>query len=205
MALLHDAVLAPSKADLVGAWLPSRLWAPNAQIRSGVSYRLDDPGGEVGIEGFLLTDTDGRTTHVLLTYRGTPLHDAEEHLLGTMEHSVLGTRWVYDGCHDPVAVTALASTIATGGSQADELIDAGGTVERRDPQVRVRGSGEPGATLRPLGTLSVLDAEATTTISCDFGELVVVRRIGADPHCPHTLAATWSEGTGRALAGLRRV
>lgn len=204
MALLHRATLAPSKGDLVAAWLPSRPWAPPEQITSGVSYRLDDPDGEVGMEGFLLTDANGHTVHIPVTYRGQPLEGAEEHLLGTMEHSVLGTRWMYDACGDPVWVATLASTIVTGGSQADELVDVGGRLERRDPQVRVRGSGEPGTALTPVGITRLSEDAATTTISCDLGELVVVRRIGVDPECVQTLTATWgADASDLLLAGLR--
>ena len=41
-----------------------------------------------------------------MTYRGAPLAGAEEALIGTSEHGVLGTRWIYDAAHDPVAVAA---------------------------------------------------------------------------------------------------
>ena len=204
MAILHRATLMPSKGDLVGAWLPTRPWAPPEQITSGVSYRLDDPAGEVGMEAFLLADAAGRTVHVPLTYRGQPLEGAEAHLLGTMEHSVLGTRWVYDGCRDPVWADTLASTIVTGGTQADELVDVGGSLERRDPQVQVRGSGEADAASVAIETTSVHEDAAAATISCSIGELVVVRRIGADPHCAHTLTATWGAHARHVLlAGLR--
>ena len=69
---------------------------PNG-ISSGVAYRLDDPAGEVGMEGFLLTDANGHTVHVPLSYRAQPLDGAEEHLLETTQHSVLGTRRVMTG------------------------------------------------------------------------------------------------------------
>lgn len=156
------------------------------------------------MEGFLLTDADGHTVHIPLTYRGEPLDGADEHLLGTMEHSVLGTRWVYDGCSDPVWAAALASTIMTGGTQADELVDVGGSLERRDPQVEIRGSGKPGTPVPPIGTVRVSEDESTTTVSCDRMELVVVRRVGTDPGCAQTLTATWGvDNGGVLLAGLR--
>ena len=44
---------------------------------------------------------------VPMTYRGAPLDGAEHALIGTTEHGVLGQRWVYDGCHDPVLVAQL--------------------------------------------------------------------------------------------------
>lgn len=205
MALIYQATLTPNKGDLVAAWLPSRQWAPPAPISSGVSYRFDDPAGEVGMEGFLLTDEEGNTVHVPLSYRAKPLEGAQEHLLGTMDHSVLGTRWVYDGCADPVWVTALAATILTGGAQAEELVDDGETVQRREPKVHVTGTGQPGNTVPPLANTRLGEEPAITTISGDFGELVVVRRVGEDPQCPKLLTARWGDTAEDVpLAGLRR-
>src|SRR4051812_47950997 len=104
MAHLHDATLVPSKRELLDAWLPNQAWVAGLPaLKPFAGFRLDDPAGEVGIEGILLRDADGGVTvHVPLTYRGAPLDGAEAHLLGTTEHSVLGTRWVYDATGDPV-------------------------------------------------------------------------------------------------------
>jgi hypothetical protein len=68
-------------------------------------FRLEDPAGEVGMETHLVSD--GTTLYQLpLTYRGTALQDGDagmtEALVATAEHSVLGTRWIYDATADPV-------------------------------------------------------------------------------------------------------
>ncbi len=140
MALIYQATLTPSKLELVSAWLPSRPWAPPGSedpTRVG-AYRLDDPDGEVGLEGFVLRTRAGALVHVPLTYRAAPLPGAREHLVGTSEHSVLGTRWVYDGCADPVWVAALATAVLTGGTQAEEMVHADdGPAEPREPSVTV--------------------------------------------------------------------
>lgn len=54
-----------------------------------------------------------------LTYRGAPLDGADHALLGTAEHGVLGRRWIYDGCHDPVLVAQLLAFIQ-GRAQAQD-------------------------------------------------------------------------------------
>ncbi|MEV6115345.1 1,4-alpha-glucan branching protein [Streptomyces sp. NPDC052109] len=118
MAVIHDTTLKPTKLELLTEWLPSRPWyrgGPEAPVltRSG-GFRLDDPEGEVGIEFMVATDTstpEPTAYLVPLTYRGAPLEAAEHALVGTMEHGVLGRRWVYDGAHDPVLVAELLSLI----------------------------------------------------------------------------------------------
>ncbi|MEV4114634.1 hypothetical protein [Nonomuraea sp. NPDC049695] len=114
MAVIHHTALKPTKLELLTSWLPSRPWyvggAGGPELAKAGGFRLDDPEGEVGIEFMVVTDTSG--THptsylVPLTYRGAPLDGAEHALVGTMEHGVLGRRWAYDGCHDPVLVAQL--------------------------------------------------------------------------------------------------
>ena len=48
---------------------------------------------------------------VPMTYRAAPLLGAEGALIGTTEHGVLGTRWVYDAPHDDVFVDRLLALI----------------------------------------------------------------------------------------------
>ncbi|MFD4689790.1 1,4-alpha-glucan branching protein [Streptomyces sp. NPDC058463] len=118
MAVIHRTALAPTKLELLASWLPSRPWYRGGAgqpepARSG-GFRLDDPQGEVGIEFIVVTDASGPhpTAYLVpLTYRGAPLDGAEHALVGTMEHGVLGRRWAYDGCHDPVLVAQFAALI----------------------------------------------------------------------------------------------
>jgi hypothetical protein len=114
MATIHRTTMVPGKLDLLGDWLPRQPWyrdsgGPPTLTRAG-GFRLDDPAGDVGIEFLFVTDgTDGEGTtyHVPLAYRGAPLPEAEAGLVGTSEHGVLGTRWIYDAAHDPVAIAQL--------------------------------------------------------------------------------------------------
>lgn len=118
MAVIHHTELRPSKLELLTSWLPTRRWyAGGARrpvlVKAG-GFRLDDPEGEVGIEFMVVADTSGiepATYLVPMTYRGAPLDGAEHALVGTMEHGVLGRRWAYDGCHDPVLIAQLLALI----------------------------------------------------------------------------------------------
>ncbi|GAA2823898.1 maltokinase N-terminal cap-like domain-containing protein [Nonomuraea rubra] len=118
MAVIHRTVLTPTKLELLTSWLPSRPWyhggADGPELAKAGGFRLDDPAGEVGLEFLVVTDTSGAepvSYLVPLTYRGAPLDGAEHALVGTMEHGVLGRRWAYDGCHDPVLVAQLVALI----------------------------------------------------------------------------------------------
>ncbi len=170
VAEIHAATLTPSKLDLVHAWIGQQRWynatgSEPALTRVG-SYRFVDPAGEVGIETLLIADTsggDGGTDAVLyqvpLTYRGAPLAGAESALVGTMQHSVLGTRWVYDAPHDPAYVAELVRTIVTGGREADR---SDGVVE-----VTVRGDGAASEAAPRLVSARVLSGEqSNTSIIC---------------------------------------
>ncbi|KND45724.1 maltokinase N-terminal cap-like domain-containing protein [Streptomyces stelliscabiei] len=114
MSVIHRTWLKPTKLELLTSWLPTRPWyagGPDAPVLAKAGgFRLDDPEGEVGIEFMVATDTSGPApVHYLvpLTYRSAPLPGADHALVGTLEHGVLGKRWTYDGCHDPVLLTQL--------------------------------------------------------------------------------------------------
>lgn len=119
MSVIHKTTMTPTKLELLTAWLPTRPWytatggAPELERVGG--FRLDDPEGEVGIEFLVAADSSGsgepRAYLVPMTYRGAPLAGAEAALIGTSEHGVLGTRWLYDGAHDPVLVGRLTALL----------------------------------------------------------------------------------------------
>lgn len=115
MAEIHTtASLTPGKLELLPTWMAQQRWyaakgrAP--RLRRLGAWRLGDPAGEVGIETLILLDESdpaGVVYQVPLTYRAAPLAGAEHALVGTLQHSVLGKRWVYDGPHDPVYAAQL--------------------------------------------------------------------------------------------------
>ncbi|KRC65341.1 hypothetical protein ASE12_11555 [Aeromicrobium sp. Root236] len=145
MAILHaNADITPTKPELLATWLPTQPWfAGDASALEHLgAYRFDDPDGEVGMETHLVRAGDGPVLQVPWTYRGAPLDGAESHLVGTMEHTVLGDRWVYDAIADPVYQAVLTATILTGGTQAELVRDLGdGRTQIRPPDVQVTGSG----------------------------------------------------------------
>jgi hypothetical protein len=193
VAVIYRAELRPTKLQLIADWLPTQSWysgGAHPELTALGAYRFDDPDGAVGIETHLLRTDPGPVLQVPLTYRGAPLPAAEPWLVGTMEHSVLGRRWVYDACGDPV--WALAAAVL-GGHQAEEYVD--GATEPRPPTAQVQGSGLSAAT-RP-GTLADPDVSTdgpVTVVRASGWELVVPRVV--DPAAAtgegHTLTGTWS-------------
>src|SRR6476469_1597505 len=119
MAIFHRATITPTKQELIAAWIPTQSWgpAPADAVEVIGSFRFDDPDGRVGMETHLVTAGD-TLLQVPLTYRDQALDGAAEHLITEMEHSELGTRWVYDGLGDPLLVTMLAAVSLTGQGEA---------------------------------------------------------------------------------------
>jgi hypothetical protein len=195
MALLHQADLRPSKLELLAAWLPTRAWhrGPAGDLTRVGAYRFDDPGGEVGVETMLVRAGEGPVIQVPLTYRGAPLDGADGWLIGTMEHSVLGPRWVYDACGDPVYAATLAATIFGNAVQAEEFIEIDGELKRREPVMSVRGNGKGDAPVIDA-LLSVEDGDPTV-IMADAVELSVVRILDVSDKAAApgelTLTGTW--------------
>ncbi|AQP47114.1 hypothetical protein BW730_05880 [Tessaracoccus aquimaris] len=138
MAILHKATLNPTKLELVTTYLDTMRWGGGPVDLVG-GYRYDDPQGKVGIEGLIATRGDD-AFHLPLTYRDAPLAGAEGFLIATMDHSVLGKRWVYDATHDPVAVDAFLRALA--GEQEQAELNVYGPdeklIEVRTPPVVVR-------------------------------------------------------------------
>jgi hypothetical protein len=211
MALVYsDAEIEPSKTDLLRAWVPGRPWAAGVDagtLRQAGAYRFDDPDGEVGIETHLVRTDDGLLLQVPLTYRGAPLESASDALVTTMEHTVLGRRWVYDACADDVYLAVLLTAMVTGGRQADLEIESGGggrtTVESK---VQVRGSGAPGQVVPAVADASREDGDAETVVRIADRAVVVRRRLddAVDPAAAYTLTGTWTGSPSPTLlASLR--
>jgi hypothetical protein len=138
MATIHNTTLVPSKLDLLTAWLPGQPWYLDAgqapRLTRVGGFRLDDPAGEVGIEFMLATDLAGGrpvTYHVPMTYRATAQPGSEAGLIGTTEHGVLGTRYVYDATHDWVFTTQLIALL-----QGQSVPQAQSLSDTPDPSVR---------------------------------------------------------------------
>lgn len=181
MAVIHRTTVEPSMLELLTSWLPSRPWyrggTSGPELSRVGGFRLDDPRGEVGIEFMVITDTSGAAPVpylVPLTYRGAPLDGADGALVGTAQHGVLGQRWAYDGCHDPVLVTQLLALI--GGraeAQAQSVSDTPDTeISRSFAGARV-----------PEGVATtVTDHQGGTDLVMTSGASLRVRReLWADP------------------------
>ncbi|MDZ7928845.1 MAG: hypothetical protein U5N21_01685 [Rhodococcus sp. (in: high G+C Gram-positive bacteria)] len=136
---------------------------PSAEeLEAVAAYRFDDPDGEVGIETHLLRSASGTVVQVPLTYRSAPLDGADAYLVATLEHSVLGTRWVYDGVGDPVYVAVTTAAITEASREAKLVVHgADGVVSLQEPTARVFGTGGRASTSPHLQVRRVIDATPT--------------------------------------------
>lgn len=205
MALLHQAEIRPSKLELVRDWAPGQPWfdrGAHTGFAALAAYRFDDPEGEVGIETLLLRMTDGDVVQIPLTYRGAPLVGAEPWLITTMQHSVLGDRWVYDGTGDPAYLAAVATAARTGGVQAELIVEIDGEAVRREPTALVAGSGTDPAPVAPPALASVVTSHgAGSSIAEAPGLRVTIARFPASAGLAprgDLLTGTW-EGQAEPL------
>jgi hypothetical protein len=192
MALLYRADLTPTKLDHLAGWLPGRSWyrgPATPSVTRVAACRFDDPAGEVGLETLLVrAEADGPIFHTPLTYRGAPLAGADAWLLGTSEHSVLGTRWIYDAAADPVYAAVLAATILTGGSEAAEQISTDEGLVPRTPLGSVRGTGSPGDPVPAVTSITSVSDGDPTVVTTDGVTLALLRLLdGSRPDGPALL------------------
>lgn len=188
MAIIYRAELRPSKSEILASFLAARSWGRTGEPELLGAFRFDDPAGEVGVECHLVR-VDDTIFHLPLTYRPAPLPEAPEHLLTTMEHSVLGERFVYDGLHDEVALDCFRRALCGEQEQAGlEIHEADGTPSgTRAPTVTLRLEVDAGERL-PTGQ-ELLDGEPFT----------IARTVG-DLDGTVRLVAAWAGGEGVVAA-----
>ncbi|POH65137.1 MULTISPECIES: CG0192-related protein [Cryobacterium] len=214
MALLHQADITPTKIDMLSRWAPTQPWFvgdAGVSVTNLAAYRFDDPDGQVGIETILITAGAGPVLQIPVTYRDAPLAGADASLITTMQHSVLGERWVYDATGDPAYLAAVATAALTGGHQAELTIEIDRQMVVREPTAVVAGSGTPGgAAVTPpaVAEISIRQEPGATVVTAGTLRIIVARVLGDDdvlanqaPDSAHeVLAGTWSDQpTLRAL------
>lgn len=188
MAIIYRAQLRPSKSEILASFLAARSWGQAGEPELLGAFRFDDPSGEVGVECHLVR-VDGTIFHLPLTYRPAPLAETREHLLSTMEHSVLGERFVYDGLHDEVALDCFRRALCGEQEQAGLEIheDDGSLSGTQRPTVTLRLEVDAGE--RPPTGQELLDGEPFT----------IARTVG-DLDGTVRLVAAWAGGEGVVAA-----
>jgi hypothetical protein len=199
VSLIHRTTLKPTKLELLAGWLPSRPWyrggTDPSLVKAG-GFRLDDPAGEVGIE-FIVAADGSIAYHVPLTYRGSPLDEIGEALVGTTEHGVLGLRWVYDGTRDPVLVSQLIALI-----QGKAEPQAQSQSDTPDPTVLSWPMAD--AALRVDGFTVTDDTEGTTVSAGELALRVerLLEPVTGDIAAPGVVSATWGVADGTQVRGI---
>ncbi len=198
MAILHRATISPTKAELIAHWAPTRPWGPPAAdpITLIGSFRFDDPDGRVGLETHLVT-AGATLLQVPLTYRDEPLEGGEDALITQVEHSVLGTRWVYDGLGDPLFVVMLAAVAMTGQGEALGMARFDDRWYIAPSNVRIHGGGWTQDRVPVDGFELASDDAVAPVLQNERFELTVFRHPALGPRPAIGLTASW-DGLGCA-------
>lgn len=184
MAIIYQAELSPSKPEILRTFLESRSWGESGEVEVLGAYRFDDPDGEVGIECHLVRV--GETIfHLPLAYHAQQVADAEEALIGVLQHPVLGERFVYDGLGDEVALDCFRRALC--GEQEQAALEIHGT------------DGEWLETSPQSVTLS-LEVDEGESLPTDEelldGEPFTIARTVGDLDGTVRLVGSWSDGRG---------
>jgi hypothetical protein len=204
MSIIHHTTLTPTKLELLRTWLPTRPWyhgPADPELTKAGGFRLEDPEGAVGIEFMIVSEGASGAYLVPLTYRAAPLEGAEHALVGTMEHGVLGPRWAYDGCHDPVLRAELLALVeGRAPAHAQSVSD---TLDREVVR-SYAGEGPTGELGAPQDT-----AEATEFAVADSGLTLRLHRVlkPAESDAPPQggvghVSGVWAQPDGTRVRGL---
>jgi hypothetical protein len=117
---------------------------------------------------------------------------------------VLGRRWVYDGCGDPVWATTLVAAIRTGGSQSQMFFEQDGERVDIPARMHVRGSGSAAAADPVEAVDSVTDAGDVTTVSAGGHVIALARVVGAPLGEGEHLSGTVVETGGSSILAVLR-
>jgi len=204
MAIFQVATNTPPKADLITGWIRDQPWADTEgdPIELLGSFHLDDPDGRVGMQVHIVRSGQA-CFQVPFTYRDGRLPRLEDAYIAPMEHSVLGTRHVYDGLRDDQFIAVLAGVAACGFGQALGFAQVDGRWQAWPDQVR----------LHPFGSVDarvlVDDFERVPTASTDVVlrnedlELTVFRTLIERQQPEIGIGATWpSQSAPIALAAV---
>lgn len=188
MGLFHRAVITPSKPEIVESWGSTQEWWPDADAPMEVigAFRFDDPEGQVGMETHLVRVADV-VLQVPLTYRNEPLEGAEAAFITTTEHTVLGTRYVYDGTGDPLYLVMLAAVAMTGQGETLGMAMYDGRWYVAPTNVRIEGGGWSLERVPVDG----FEPQGDDVFTNDGFELRFHRLPAAGPRPPMGLSARW--------------
>jgi hypothetical protein len=196
MAILHGAKLTPSKLELLSAHISDQPWFDASQSQTFEilgAFRFDDPAGEVGVETHFVSAGDGPVIQIPLTYRGAPRPDSDDWLITTMDHSVLGKRWVYNACSDPVYVAELVRAILTGGTQVEQFRKTPDGLVLFEPTATVQGSGAEGTPVPTIDSVDTVLEGSGTVIQAGGLEIVVRHLLTAQSDVDErSLSGSWS-------------
>jgi hypothetical protein len=202
VSTIHHTTVTPAKVELLAAWLPTRSWyhgGPAPELTRAGGFRLEDPAGEVGIEFLVVTEASGAYL-VPLTYRGAPLDGAGHALVGTMEHGVLGPRWAYDGCHDPVLTGQLCALIE--GRTPAHAQSVSDTLDREVVR-SYAGPGRIGAPGTPEDTRETTDLPVPGGLVLRLHRVLTPLRDGAPvPETAGHVSGVWKQPDGSRVRGL---
>lgn len=204
MAIFHVAENTPPKAEIISQWLADQPWGPQkeAAIELLGSFHLDDPAGQVGMQVFLV-QADDMVFQIPLSYRDAPLDGSDHAFIAEMEHSVLGTRYLYDGLGDERFVLVYAGVTVHGYGQALGFAEHEGRWYSVPDELVVKSAGPLSGRIAVDG-FSIQENADAVQYSNDRFDFTIFRRPPQQATAPTFLSTSWAlNPTGVVLTELQ--
>ena len=192
MAIFQVATNNPPKSEIISGWIGGQPWGSSAGESVDVvwSFHLEDPDGEVGMQVHIVA-SDGLLFQVPLTYRDQRVPDLEQAYIGAMEHSVLGTRHVYDGLGDERFVSVLAGVASCGYGQTLGFARVDGRWQAWPESTKVHGYGAVTGRVLVDRFETVMTESTEVIVRNEHLEMRVFRTLADRPAPDIGMAATW--------------
>ncbi|TDW28671.1 maltokinase N-terminal cap-like domain-containing protein [Cryobacterium psychrophilum] len=177
---VHDTdIFAGDLPDFLNRWVSAQRWFPNGRVPPALSlvgqWTLASPDPDVQLRTLLVRDESSRGTAVYqvpISERVAPAPHLEPALIGVAGEAAGAARFVYDGTHDTVWVTALLRFIVERGLVPEQFQASSATIARGQPIHAAHPSSSLASRVIscPVRSSRVLTGEqSNTSIICDLG------------------------------------
>ncbi|MEZ5342632.1 MAG: hypothetical protein R2706_14645 [Acidimicrobiales bacterium] len=119
-----------------------------------------------------------------------------------MEHSVLGDRWIYNACSDPVYVAELVRTIIEGDASVEAFVETADGMVPRPATAPADGTGAVDLTVPLIESVTATTTDEGTRVTAGSIEVLIRHDLREFMTDRPALIARWGQGQQAVVAVL---